>query len=93
MSSILEHSYQFRKMTGDESVIVKEKLKDVCPDKRLQDMYMVDVEEKTLEIFDLIGYKSSKTVKKAIDKAWVNSDRSDHLYEFIYRVWSFDNEQ
>ena len=54
-------------------------------------MYMVDVEEETLKAFQEIGYKPSKTIKKAIDKAWVNSDRNDPLYLYVHKVWGYDN--
>jgi len=73
------------------SEIMLEKFKEVCPEHRLQDMYMIDVEKETLHAFKQIGYNPSKTVKKAIDKAWVNSNRTDSLYEFVYKVWRDDN--
>ena len=73
------------------SEIMLEKFKEVCPEHRLQDMYMIDVEKETLHAFEQIGYNPSKSVKKAIDKAWVNSNRTDSLYEFVYKVWRDDN--
>lgn len=80
-----------RGMWFSMSEIVLEKLKNVCPKKRLSSMYMVDVEEETLKAFQEIGYKPSKTIKKAIDKAWVNSDRNDPLYQYVHKVWGYDN--
>lgn len=81
----------FQGMWFSMSEIMLEKFKNVCPEMRLQDMYMVDVEEETLKAFDSVGYVPTKTVKKAMDKAWVNSDRRDFLYEFVYKVWRDDN--
>ena len=76
----------------DESEIVQAKLKDVCPDCRLQHMYMVDVEKEALKAFKEIGYKPSKKIKRALDKAWVNSNREDPLYLYVYKAWGYDNE-
>lgn len=71
--------------------VYQEIKKFACP-KRLQSMYMIDVEQTTLNVFEKIGYQPSRTVKKAIDKAWVNSNREDFLADYIYKVWRFDNE-
>ena len=69
-----------------------ESIEKVCTHKRLQTMYMIDVEKETLEVFKKLGYEPSRTVKMAIDKAWVNSDRTDFLAEYILKVWRYDNE-
>lgn len=68
-----------------------EKFKEICPDKYLSHMFMVDVEEEVYSSFKKVGYTPSKTIKKALDKAWANSHREDALYEFVYRVWRYDS--
>lgn len=62
--------------------------KQICDPKRLREMYAIDVEKATLDAFEFVKFKPSKDVKKAIDKTWVNSDRNDWLWEFVYKVWS-----
>jgi len=72
---------------------MEKKIKEVVSsDKRLQHMYMIDVEKTTLETFERIGYTPSSDIKKNMDKVWVNSSRTDFLWQFIYNVWGMDNE-
>jgi len=74
------------------SEIMKDKIREHTGDRRLKDgMYMIDVERETVEILKKIGYTPSKNIKKAFDKAWVNSDREDSLCDFIHKVWRFDS--
>lgn len=73
-----------------ESPLMAKKIEDICEPKRLQDMYMSDVENTTLEVFKQLNYTPSPKIKYHIDKTWVNSNRSDTLAEFIYKVWRFD---
>ena len=70
---------------------MEDKFKEVCEDKRLNQMYMIDVEKATLEAFEKVGYSPSNTIKQAIDKAWVNSNREDKLCDFVYKVWRSDS--
>lgn len=73
------------------SEIVKAKLQEVCPEQRLSSMYMVEVEDFVKTAFSKIGYTPSKNIEKSIDKAWANSDRTDFLWEFVYKVWGYDS--
>ena len=73
------------------SEIMMEKFKKVCPNHRLQHMYMVDVEDAVLIAFREVGYTPSKTLKKAIDRVWANSNREDYLWEFVFNVWREDS--
>lgn len=73
------------------SEIIKAKIQDVCPDKRLSSMYMVEVEDFVKSAFAKIGYNPSKNIDESIDKAWATSDKNDFLWEFVYRVWGYDS--
>ena len=74
------------------SEIMYSKIRDACGNnKQLKDMYMVDVTEATCDVFKRLGYNPSKNIHDSFDKAWVNSNREDYLYEFIYKVWRNDS--
>lgn len=73
------------------SEIMEVKIQEVCSNKQLKDLYMVDVHEATQEAFRKLNYKPSKNIDKSVDKAWANSDREDYLWEFVYKVWRYDS--
>lgn len=62
----------------------------VCDPIQLKSMYMVDVEDATMDVFRKIGYTPSDNIKKSIDRTWVNSSRDDYLSDFIYNVYRRD---
>ena len=72
------------------SPLMAKKIEDVCEPKRLQEMYAIDVENITLDVFKQVNYTPSSKIKYHIDKTWVNSNRNDTLAEFIYNVWRLD---
>ena len=73
------------------SEIMMNKFQKICPDLRLQSMYMVDVEDAVLSAFREVGYVPSKNLKKSVDITWANSNREDYLWEFVYNVWREDS--
>lgn len=90
MSSILEHSAVFRRLAHDP---IYDEIKEVTPDKVLKDMCMMEVQGYTFPVLQKIGYAPKGDIHDAIDKAWAKSQADDHLCDFIYKVWRFDNEQ
>ena len=73
------------------SEIIEAKIKSVCSNNQLKDLYMVDVHMAVMEVFKKINYTPSKNLEKSVDKAWANSDRDDYLSDFIYKVWRYDS--
>lgn len=73
------------------SEIIEAKIRSVCSNNQLKDLYMVDVHEAVMEVFKKINYTPSKDIEESVDKAWANSDREDYLADFIYNVWRFDS--
>lgn len=73
------------------SEITHSLLSEVLPHKQLKDMYMVDVQNMTLDAFKCINYHVSEDVHDALDKAWANSNREDSLVDFALKTWRFDN--
>lgn len=73
------------------SEFMEDKFKMVCEDKHLNSMFMVDVEDAVYSAFKEVGYTPSKTIDKAIDKAWSSSHRDDKLSDFVLKVWRFDS--
>lgn len=72
-----------------ESVVMKERFRDITPDNiQFGGMSRADVEEAVNIAFQIIGYVPND-MWKCIDKAW-NESEADELCEFIYDVWRFD---
>lgn len=67
-----------------------DKISSYCKPVQLKELYMVEVETATLNVFSKIGYKPSDNIKQSIDRTWVNSSREDYLSDFIYNVYRRD---
>ena len=71
------------------SRIVYERLREICPLKRINEMSPDEVDKSVNIAFKLIGY-TPNNLNKAMDRANAKSD-SRLLYEFIYDVWRLDS--
>lgn len=67
-----------------------DKISSYCKPVQLKELYMVEVETATLNVFSKIGYNPSDNIKQSIDRTWVNSSRDDYLSDFIYNVYRRD---
>ena len=85
MSSILEHSAQFNRMTD---LIVKDRLKEICPDENIKDLSISEIKEDCNVAFKIIGY-NPQNLDKTVEEIYVNED-IEPLYEFIFKVWEAD---
>lgn len=70
------------------SDIVYNRLKEVCPQKSLSEMDILEVQKACRVAFEIIGY-SPENFDESFMKTWESSERDD-LYEFIYDVWEVD---
>lgn len=70
--------------------IVKNRLHDIVPQKRLASMERTEVNRAVDTAFEIINYRP-KNLDKAKYNAWKHSN-AIMLYEFIYDVWRCDNE-
>lgn len=85
MSSILEHSAQFNRMTD---LIVRDRLKEICPDENIKDLSISEIKEDCNVAFKIIGY-TPRNLDKTVEEIYVNED-IEPLYEFIFKVWEAD---
>ena len=85
MSSILEQSAQFNRMTD---LIVRDRLKEICPDEHIQDLSISELKEDCNVAFKIIGYEP-KNLDETVDKVYMDYD-FENLYEFIFKVWEMD---
>lgn len=91
MSSILDQSYIFRKLTGrDEPLIVLNRLREICPVYIVKDMDIDEVELDTRVAFEIIGF-NPENFSEAFRKSWENSDKQ-FLSDFVYDVWRYGRE-
>ena len=73
------------------SEIVRKRLEDICPVRRLEDMDILEVEKSCHVAFEIIGLEHrNERFDKAFKKAWENSD-AEMLWEYIYCVWGCYN--
>ena len=73
------------------SEVMRTQIEKLAPERKLSEMYMVDVQDAVFDVFSKIGYLPSKNITHAIDVVWANSNRNDSLSEFIFQVWRNDN--
>lgn len=85
MSSILEHSAQFNKMTD---LIVRDRLKEICPDECIDDLSFSEIIEDCNVAFKIIGY-NPQNLHDSVKEIYVNENITS-LWEFVYRVWEVD---
>lgn len=85
MSSILEHSAQFNKMTD---LIVRDRLKEICPDECIEDLSFSEIIEDCNVAFKIIGY-NPRNLHDSVKEIYVNEDITS-LWMFVYRVWEVD---
>ena len=74
----------------DVSLIVKERLRDICPRENVSNMDVIEVEKATNVAFKIIGY-NPENFDDDFRKSWENSD-AVMLWEFIFDVWRNGHE-
>lgn len=72
-----------------DSVIVRDRLKEVCPVYELKDKDIDDVEVDVRVAFHIIGY-NPQNFSESFRKAWETSDAT-LLWEFVYDIWRMDS--
>lgn len=71
-------------------VIVRNRLREVCPVDKVEDYSAEEMEIAVRVAFKIIGYQP-KDMKKAIRKAYETSaDGHYWLCDFIFDVWRYD---
>lgn len=65
--------------------IVRNRLKDVCPQQKFCEMDIDEVEKATRVAFQIIGY-NPENFSDAFRKSW-ESFEGEMLWEFIFSVW------
>lgn len=70
------------------SQIVKSRLKEICPVKKMSEVDIVEAEESCHIAFEIIGYLP-KNFQVAFQKTW-ESYEGEMLSDFIYQVWGED---
>ena len=73
------------------SIEVYDRFKEVCPVRNPCDMTVDELLRDTNVAFKIIGYDPNNLDKSVAD-VYIEKDHI-HLYDFIYDVWRFDNEQ
>ena len=71
--------------------VIFNRLKEICPLKRLDEMPVDEVEKSIHVAFQIIGYAPCE-FEKAINCAYRIS-HADYLFEYIFDVWRCDYEQ
>ena len=74
---------------GEMDVIVRNRLKEVCPVEKMEDLSSYEVELAVKVAFKIIGYKPLD-MKSAIQKAYESVDGHYWLCDFIFDVWRLD---
>lgn len=69
---------------------MRDRICSLCKSVQLKELYMVEVENATLDVFRKLDYQLSDKIKKSIDATWVNSSRDDYICDFIYNVYRRD---
>ena len=89
MSSILEHSAQFKKTESKiREAIVYGRLEEICPMKSTDKMSVEELTHDCNIAFKIIGY-SPKNLDKVVRDIYLNED-IPQLFEFVYQVWLND---
>ena len=65
--------------------MVRNRLKEVCPEERFSEMDIDEVEKATRVAFKIIGY-NPENFSDAFRKSW-ESFEDDELWKFIFLVW------
>ena len=71
------------------SRIIYERLREICPDEDISSKSIDDLIMDCHIAFEIIGYEPislDATVRKVYDKV----DKDTRLYNFIYKVWRWD---
>lgn len=72
------------------SEIVRNRLREVCPVEKMEDLSFEEVDMAVRIAFNIIGYKATDR-KVAIQKAYESSvDGHYWLCDFVYDVWRLD---
>ena len=69
-------------------LIVKDRLKEICPDENIKDLSISEIKEDCNVAFKIIGY-NPQNFDKTVEEIYVNED-IELLYEFIFKVWEAD---
>jgi len=69
---------------------VYERLEEIVPKRKLEDMDVIEVETSCKVAFQIIGYKL-KAFDKSFQKAWKHSVAT-MLFEFIFDVYQEDKK-
>ena len=89
MSSILEHSAQFRKRESKiHETIVYGRLEEIYPFKNTDNMTIEELVKDCNVAFKIIGY-DPKNLEKSVKYVFENCD-IPILFEFIFEVWKND---
>lgn len=70
---------------SSDSEIVKARLEDVCPQKSIKEMDVLEVEKAVRIAFEVIGYLP-ENFDDDFSKTW-GSSSVENLWEFAYEVW------
>ena len=72
------------------SRIVYERVREICPQKKIADMSVSDIKHDCRVAFAILGYEVID-LNKAFERAWESSN-AIMLYEFVFDVWEADTQ-
>ena len=70
------------------SKVVRDRLKEICPDYHLSDVDIDEIESDVKVAFEIIGYEP-QNFNDSFHRAWESSDAT-LLWEFVYDIWRLD---
>jgi len=73
------------------AMIVKGRLKEVCPNQTINEMDIIEVEKACNVAFKIIGYEV-KNLEKSVQKVWETSEGDTCLCDFVFDVWGEDDD-
>lgn len=68
--------------------VIKKRLQEICPDKRIDDMTYDEMERAIHTAFEIIGYEPND-----LNKSWeyaYNNCKTEYLWDYIYTIWEAD---
>lgn len=68
--------------------IVKNRLQEICPLEKMEDMDILEAEKNCNVAFKIIGYEPND-FEESLRKVW-ESSTSEYLCDFVYEVWEVD---
>ena len=68
--------------------IIKERIKEITPDKKIDELPVNELDKAIHTAFEIIGYEPDN-LENSINYAFENV-RTDNLWDYIYTVWEAD---